>query len=370
MHLYSHDRQAAEDDNTAIVYGGLELIQAVFVSSSRYSRSLYGAAAARNDIKDGDTNSARGYHPVQLLGLGDREHAKSKTMNRNRQLRVYRLRPLAIVIVAMVAVLIGVGIARADEYEVQPGDNLARIAQRFGTNVELIVTTNNLRNPNQIFVGQTLTIPDGASAGNSSDSTITASKSSTGNEKGLAMAVSRHSEDLGTLGVSWLYVWGWCSSPDCVPMVRAMQDPPTCPATLLVGNEPNAREPNGAPVTPADAATRVVAIETQCPNTTLVVGNVAADDWSPVGGWGSGYNWLSGFLSAYRTRTGRAFSQTLGVHCYSQHLASYCTNALAQMQSLYSGPMWVTEFGILSGDAGQFGTLLGYIASHFDKYAA
>ncbi len=48
------------------------------------------------------------------------------------------------------------------EYVVVAGDSLGRIAARFGTTVQAIVAANNLRNPDQIFVGQRLRIPGGS----------------------------------------------------------------------------------------------------------------------------------------------------------------------------------------------------------------
>ncbi|MCB8984721.1 MAG: LysM peptidoglycan-binding domain-containing protein [Ardenticatenaceae bacterium] len=44
-------------------------------------------------------------------------------------------------------------------YEVQPGDNLFRIGQKFGISWVQIAEANGLVNPNQITVGQTLKIP-------------------------------------------------------------------------------------------------------------------------------------------------------------------------------------------------------------------
>jgi LysM repeat protein len=42
---------------------------------------------------------------------------------------------------------------------VQPGDNLFRIALRYGTTVEAIAEANGIANPQLIYVGQQLTIP-------------------------------------------------------------------------------------------------------------------------------------------------------------------------------------------------------------------
>lgn len=48
-------------------------------------------------------------------------------------------------------------------YTVQAGDTLYRIAARYGTTVTAIATANNITNPNLIRVGQVLVIPSGSS---------------------------------------------------------------------------------------------------------------------------------------------------------------------------------------------------------------
>lgn len=48
-------------------------------------------------------------------------------------------------------------------YSVQRGDTLASIAQRFGTDVATLASLNGIRNPNLIYAGQRLTLPQGAS---------------------------------------------------------------------------------------------------------------------------------------------------------------------------------------------------------------
>lgn len=45
-------------------------------------------------------------------------------------------------------------------YIVQPGDTLSGIAARFNTTVEELQRLNNIANPNLIFVGQQITVPD------------------------------------------------------------------------------------------------------------------------------------------------------------------------------------------------------------------
>ena len=245
-------------------------------------------------------------------------------------------------------------------YVVAPGDDLKQIAQRFDTQVQALVFANQLTISVALHVGQQLTIPVLPVA--------LAVEPAVDPQRGLAMAVNRP-DDLAALNVTWFYTWKWCSNPGCVPMVYSMDLPPACPPLLLVGNEPNAIPPYGGPVSPATAAAKVRQIELGCPNTRLIVGNVSADDWAASGGWGSGQNWLLAFLKAYQGRAGHAFNQTLGVHCYAQSDAAYCLGRLAELRGIYAGPMWVTEFGILSGDPTEFDMLLRYVAVNFERFA-
>jgi len=46
------------------------------------------------------------------------------------------------------------------DYIVVKGDNLSKIAKRFGVTVEAIVKINKLKDPNIIKIGQKLQIPD------------------------------------------------------------------------------------------------------------------------------------------------------------------------------------------------------------------
>ena len=70
------------------------------------------------------------------------------------------------VFAAVFALIAVANIALADTtYVVARGDTLARIAGRFGTSVRAIADANNIINPNYIYVGQVLTIPD-ANGGN------------------------------------------------------------------------------------------------------------------------------------------------------------------------------------------------------------
>jgi LysM repeat protein len=53
---------------------------------------------------------------------------------------------------------------------VQRGENLSRIAARYGTTVQAIMNANGLRNPNFIYVGQRLAIPGSGGGGSSGGS--------------------------------------------------------------------------------------------------------------------------------------------------------------------------------------------------------
>lgn len=245
-------------------------------------------------------------------------------------------------------------------YTVRPGDNLSLIARQFHTRVAALQQANKMGDSDLILIGQHLAIPI---------LPIPPQLASLPDpRRGLAMAVSRL-QDVSNLGVAWYYTWQWCSEPGCLPMLYRMEDPPGCAPTILVGNEPNAIRPYGFPVTTTLAAERVRAIELICPHSQLVVGNVSADDWSSLGGTGSGRDWLAGFLAAYRQIARRDFHQAFGVHCYAVAVPGYCLDRLARLRALYSGPMWVTEFGVLSGGPDPFDILLNYIAAHFDRFA-
>lgn len=54
-------------------------------------------------------------------------------------------------------------------YVVEEGDNLGSIAQQFGVSTVAIMETNNLQNPNSVFVGQKLVIPNYVPPNNSTD---------------------------------------------------------------------------------------------------------------------------------------------------------------------------------------------------------
>lgn len=54
--------------------------------------------------------------------------------------------------------------ARAGQYTVQPGDTLYKISQQYGTTVQAIASANNITDPSQLRVGQTLNVQGAAPA--------------------------------------------------------------------------------------------------------------------------------------------------------------------------------------------------------------
>lgn len=46
------------------------------------------------------------------------------------------------------------------DYTIKKGDNLTTLAKRFNTTVAALVKANNIKNPDKIFAGKTLTVPD------------------------------------------------------------------------------------------------------------------------------------------------------------------------------------------------------------------
>ena len=268
---------------------------------------------------------------------------------------------LAVLLVIALNLSSGVLIARADcaGYVVRLGDTLYRIARANGTTWQELARVNGLASPDKIYVGQCLLLGAG-------QSTVVASSA-----KGLAMADWSHNEDLDTLNVSFFYGWGeYCTGdPRCINMVRGNELSSACYSILLFLNEPNAVEPYGAPVSPAEAAQKVIAIEAQCPQMKLIVGNVSADDWDRAGGWGSGENWLRAFLRDYRSLTGKQYGGVLGIHCYVSENADYCLTRLRQMRNVYAGEMWITEMGVQNGDLNQFKRLWRYVSVAFTRVA-
>ncbi len=69
--------------------------------------------------------------------------------------------PLAIMLALALVLVVGgtAGAQGGTQHVVQRGENLYRIALRYGTTIDALVQANGIVNPNLIFAGQTLTIP-------------------------------------------------------------------------------------------------------------------------------------------------------------------------------------------------------------------
>lgn len=52
-------------------------------------------------------------------------------------------------------------------YVIQPGDTLGGIAQRFGTTVSTLAELNGIKNPDKIYAGKTIRVPENGGAGSS-----------------------------------------------------------------------------------------------------------------------------------------------------------------------------------------------------------
>ncbi|GMQ77962.1 MAG: hypothetical protein BMS9Abin02_0454 [Anaerolineae bacterium] len=69
----------------------------------------------------------------------------------------------SLLLVILVALLASAVFAQTT-YVIQPGDTLFAIARNFGVSVQAIAAANNIVNPNLIYAGQTLTIPDSSTS--------------------------------------------------------------------------------------------------------------------------------------------------------------------------------------------------------------
>jgi LysM repeat protein len=67
-------------------------------------------------------------------------------------------------------------------YVVEEGDSLGSIAQQFGVSAVSIMEANNLQNPNNVFIGQRLTIPNYVPPNNNTTNSGGASSDSAGGE--------------------------------------------------------------------------------------------------------------------------------------------------------------------------------------------
>ena len=67
----------------------------------------------------------------------------------------------SLIVVILLSLLASAAFAQTT-YVIQPGDTLSAIAQTYGVSAEVIASANNIVNPNLIYSGQTIIIPDGS----------------------------------------------------------------------------------------------------------------------------------------------------------------------------------------------------------------
>src|SRR5262245_55538862 len=82
-----------------------------------------------------------------------------------------KFRPLLVLLFLLLIGIIPAFAQEASSHTVQPGENLFRIALRYGIDMNTLAAANGITDPTRIFVGQTLTIP-GLSAPDASDEIV------------------------------------------------------------------------------------------------------------------------------------------------------------------------------------------------------
>ena len=101
---------------------------------------------------------------------------------------------------------------------VAPGENLYRIALKYGTTVSNLVALNGISNPNLIFVGQNITVPGGSTDTTPTDTTTeptdtTTTTPSTAPNVGFAYGIQVHlpnqnqaavAQNVSELGMTWV----------------------------------------------------------------------------------------------------------------------------------------------------------------------
>jgi LysM repeat protein len=145
--------------------------------------------------------------------------------------------------VALLAVGVAPALAQATTHVVQPGENLFRIALRYGVSVDSIMAANNLTNPNFVYSGQVLTIPSG-------DAPVTPAAW----EAGSATHVVAPGETLLSLARRYGV------SVDVIMGANSLRDPNVIYSGQALTIPGGAAQPEAAaPAAPAAAATHTVA---------------------------------------------------------------------------------------------------------------
>ena len=195
--------------------------------------------------------------------------------------------------------------------------------------------------------------------------------------KGLAMA-GGHPEDLDALGCDWWYAWGCnrnsLSDPRYIPMSRnfEMVDlPADYSGYLLVGNEPNVREPYGANIKVNPALCRYTKLVEAYPHAKMVVTGVSY--WDII----TSEPWIKAFrdqLADY------GLPKPYGYHLHGYqrvstadwNLTTHIEAWWAKMHDWVGLPIWITEYGALSGGTAGLMKLTEWIKlqPYIERYAA
>lgn len=178
---------------------------------------------------------------------------------------------------------------------------------------------------------------------------------------GLGVASAADGAYQNLLGASWFYNYGWCDKPGCVDMSYSWGVPTVCRDLLIVGNEPASNPPYGGPMLPQDAATASWKIRTACPNTWLVVGNVALPAWQGI----PGVQWLEEFAMS------GTYDQ-LGIHCYIPPggTLDQCIGWIKEVEDAFpKAKFCLTEFGSFNEDIALYRAYLDWALGHFSCLA-
>lgn len=99
--------------------------------------------------------------------------------------------------------------ANPGSYIIARGDTLGSIAQRFGVTVQALINANQILNPDRIYYGQTLTIPNGAEASVATAPVEVAAPSAPAASKLILVDISEQHMYVYENGV---VIWSWVTS--------------------------------------------------------------------------------------------------------------------------------------------------------------
>jgi hypothetical protein len=167
--------------------------------------------------------------------------------------------------------------------------------------------------------------------------------------RGIAYAVDVP-QDLITLRAETYHNW---TENGATPMLYGV--PKQCPRVAILGNEPNAISPYGTNTTPKQYAALFAKVQAKCGNTLLIIGNVSVEDWRRLGGQKRGAEWLIELLPLLGN-----VRYDIGAHCYSSS-AAWCMVQLAEVKRIAGRDLWVTEYGITTGDPHEMRQLMKWL---------